>query len=65
MFNEFHQTAKANVGTDGCGVTGKLCVGGENATSRGVTKDDNWIERNNAKPKVVRRVQRKCCYEQD
>ncbi|QPI17668.1 hypothetical protein vBAmePR8F_gp08 [Alteromonas phage vB_AmeP_R8W] len=65
MSNGFHQTATANVGTDGCGVTGKVCVGGDNATSRGVSINDDWVARNNAKPKVVRRVQRKCCYEQD
>ncbi len=62
MSNGFHQTAKAHVGADGCGITGKVCTNSV-PVSRGVTKDDNWIERNNAKPKVVRRVQRKCCYE--
>lgn len=62
MSNGFHQTVKTHVGADGCGIKGRVCTNGIQV-SRGVTKDDNWIESNNAKPKVVRRVQRKCCYE--
>lgn len=58
-----HQTAKAIVDSDGCGIKGKACIGGTSVVSRGVTKDCKWVERSNARPKVVRRVKSKCPYE--